>query len=619
MTWSPSQQGIDTLTNILKQSQVPDETVQQQLLQQLNHFSKTVPDFPLYLAFILSHSTEVDVSIRQTAGLVLRGHIASHFSKDVTVPAELQTSLLHLILEGLKSSKTFLRDVAASCLSSLFPSLTSPAQLFSVLIHRLKGSDTMDACFGALLAIRRFAEDNPSLLSQHFSPDLLTPLIAFLSTNYLFFQTHALATFRFLLSFTTIPIPLRSSLSTLVPIFISLLNDAQDANRQGSVSVILAIINNHSMFIEAHISDLTNNLVKLIQYDDEAIACEAADAITFLACTPELSESAIASSLSSLIPALFKRIPFSEFDSYQAIERSQETIDTPDDEASVAHEILTGQTLSDDSGDLGFYSCRNACCGCLDMVSMVHRETILPFLMPALTQSMSSSDWTKQEGALLALGAVVSGTCDGLITQLGEIIPYLINILTTSTSKNPTKIMASWVLSRFIAVIIRARNSDLMTSLGQIFTCWIDTLKTSQSKEVIRSAASGLAQLIAVMSSQCPLSQTEEIIKITVDVSLSTFERCFNAVRPLSTLLYLWNCIAESLAGKKFTEEFRNEIMSKLLKFLAGLVSKSQNLSNILSFCIADCLVVLLSVPSSASQQFEKNLTLSLLIVFLLY
>ncbi len=151
--------------------------------------------------------------------------------------------------------------------------------------------------------------------------------------------------------------------------------------------------------------------------------------------------------------------------------------DVPDKETDIRPRFHKAKTQgggdlsdSDDEDDmrkeaLTDWNLRKCSAAALDVLSCVFHESLLPVLLPILKQNLLSSDWLVKESAILALGAVSEGCMEGMIPQLPEVVPYLINSL--SDGKALVRSITCWTLSRYSHWLI-ADNQHLQQLMAEV-------------------------------------------------------------------------------------------------------------------------------------------------------
>ncbi len=101
----------------------------------------------------------------------------------------------------------------------------------------------------------------------------------------------------------------------------------------------------------------------------------------------------------------------------------------------------------DDEDTLSNWNLRKCSAAGLDVLSNVFHEDILDTLLPILTSKLQSNEWEEIEVAILALGAIAEGCMKGMIPHLPDLIPFLIQAL--SSKKALVRSITCWTLSRY--------------------------------------------------------------------------------------------------------------------------------------------------------------------------
>ncbi|KAL0207752.1 hypothetical protein P9112_012380 [Eukaryota sp. TZLM1-RC] len=599
MTWTPNADGIASLTTLLQRSSTPDEQVQRDLHQQLQHFTQTVPDFTCYLSHLLAHSTDLDISVRQTAGLVLRGTLASTVNQIHN--SVFLSFLCSSLIQTLSADNPILRDVAASCISSLFQHPQLRSNLLNYLVHSLQGENGMNSCYGSLLSIRRISEDHPSLINPLITPNLILPLLSMLSCDTVMLKLLSLDTLNWMFAFSPLNQCIRSEACSIIDKVVNLLSDGEGSIRLASVKLILSIVETHPMYVESFVEGLLSALVVLIQHDAEEVVKVAADVVNCLCRFPDISEQFLIGHCTSIVPALFKHIPYSEMEASSALERCTEGIGVADDESKVAYELITGVSM-DDQDEEGFYTTRSACCKALDILASVCGEEVIGPLLPAFNELMTSSDWRKKEGAVLALGAVIPGAAHGFKTQVQQLSVYLLGLI-NGKEEFPVKTMSLWTLGRLLPLIPACHPDNFTEILGSAYNSFISILNNSNSKELIRGAATALSTFVRVVTRNSALVEVGDLIRLIIDSSISCSRRSMASIKPQTTIFYLWNIISEELGSSCFDDLKRSELSIKLIDYLIELPTSS----SVLTAAVFDCLCNVLLV-STQSTRVKENI-----------
>ena len=118
--WQPDKDALVQLVEVLRYGDRPDTASQQLVVQQLDHFSTTVPSFPAYLVYIFALCTDEVSTVRIRAGLSLQNSVKQHV---VAFPPDILEYVKQTIFDALQDSNVQIRNTASSVLDWLFRSV----------------------------------------------------------------------------------------------------------------------------------------------------------------------------------------------------------------------------------------------------------------------------------------------------------------------------------------------------------------------------------------------------------------------------------------------------------------------------------------------------------------
>ncbi|KAI9221827.1 armadillo-type protein [Blastocladiella britannica] len=227
--------------------------------------------------------------------------------------------------------------------------------------------------------------------------------------------------------------------------------------------------------LEPAMPDVANYMLECTaQRDDTALALEATEFWLVLG-ELEQFEEALASVYPQLIPAFLSAMAYSEEELVEmgATGEDEDDAHLPDAEADLRPRHYRGKSEAegghdgtpatataadeddeddddddDDEDDAqGAWTLRKCSAAALDMLANVFGTEILQYLLPELEGRLGSPTWLLRESAILALGAVADGCVGGISNHLPQLVPYLLNII--STDRPLVRSIACWALGRY--------------------------------------------------------------------------------------------------------------------------------------------------------------------------
>ncbi|KAL3894255.1 MAG: hypothetical protein SGCHY_005383 [Lobulomycetales sp.] len=120
MSWAPQPEGVQQLIGVLSDFQSHDNRVQRSAVDRLESYSKTVPDYLCYLAFIFSSETAPGSTIylRNQAGLILKNQLNAW--ADPASLAPLLAYVRDITLAALKDPQEQIRNVAGTLVTNIY-------------------------------------------------------------------------------------------------------------------------------------------------------------------------------------------------------------------------------------------------------------------------------------------------------------------------------------------------------------------------------------------------------------------------------------------------------------------------------------------------------------------
>lgn len=115
MSFVPDAGAVSSLLSTLEAADSPSNEVQRSVMQQLDHFSSTVPEFPGYLCSIFVQQDAREV-VRLRAGLALKNSVVQRLA---AFPPPVLEYIKNALWQGLSDRSSSVRSTTASVLDWL--------------------------------------------------------------------------------------------------------------------------------------------------------------------------------------------------------------------------------------------------------------------------------------------------------------------------------------------------------------------------------------------------------------------------------------------------------------------------------------------------------------------
>ncbi|CAJ0748848.1 6899_t:CDS:2, partial [Entrophospora sp. SA101] len=163
MDWTPTEEGLSQLLQLIKESVSPNNEVHSMIQQKLDSFNK-IPDYPNYLVYILIQLIQEDASIRAVAGLLLKNTVRMYFAN---IPREVLAYVKSFLIKGIGDPDIMVRGIVGNVITTIVTrgGLTEWPQILVNLMELLDSQDynTVEGAFGAL---QKICEDSARDLDQ---------------------------------------------------------------------------------------------------------------------------------------------------------------------------------------------------------------------------------------------------------------------------------------------------------------------------------------------------------------------------------------------------------------------------------------------------------------------
>ncbi|XP_015791866.1 transportin-1 [Tetranychus urticae] len=467
MAWTPAQDGIQQILQLLKESQSPDSQTQRAVQQRLEELNNC-PDFCNYLVFILTKLTTEDEATRSLSGLILKNSLKAHwyeFPREVTeyVKAECLNSIADQYPLIRATSGILITTIASKGELSSWPELLPR-------LCMMLDSENYATCEGAFSALHKICED----MAEALDADTTNRPLDFLIPKFLQFFRHVNPKIRaHAISCVNQFIMIRSSsLMAHIDTFLeNLFHLATDEEPEVRKNVCRALV----MLLEVKIDRLIPHIHSIVEYmllrsqdPDEIVALEACEFWLNLAEQP-ICKEVLSQHLPRLVPILMRRMKYSQLDIILLKGDVEEDEMIPDKEEDIKPRFHRSKTHTqkhnddgnddadsddDDDGDdddsdghVSEWNLRKCSAAALDVLAGVFRDDLLPVVLPILRETLFHQSWEIKESAVLALGAIAEGCMTGMIPHLSQLVPYLITCL--SDKKALVRSITCWTLSRY--------------------------------------------------------------------------------------------------------------------------------------------------------------------------
>ncbi|CAG2164703.1 unnamed protein product [Oppiella nova] len=454
MAWTPRQEGLDQILQLLRESQSPDTQTQrtvQQKLEELNKF----PDFNNYLIFVLTKLKTEDEPTRSLSGLILKNNVRAHLHQ---FPAEVTEFIKSECLESVGDPSPLIRATVGILITTIASKgeLVNWPELLPRLVQMLDSND-YSSCEGAFGALQKICEDSSEVLDSDVLNRPLNILIPkflqFFTHNSNKIRSHAIACVnQFIMSRTQ---ALMLHIDSFIENLFHLASDEDPEVRRNVCRALVMLLEVRMDRLIPHIHNIIEVCIAILydseysisstlsliaplymlmrtQDQDENVALESCEFWLSLAEQP-ICKEVLSGHLSRLIPILMRRMKYSEIDIILLKGDVEEDEMIPDKEEDIKPRFHRSRTHaqrhmedndeensedeSDDDGD-----------------------------------DNSLSDWNLRKWCMT-----------GMIPHLSELIPYLISCL--SEKKALVRSITCWTLSRYSHWVVQQQHDRFLKPL----------------------------------------------------------------------------------------------------------------------------------------------------------
>lgn len=499
MNWQPQEVALGQVITLLKLSQSPDNNSQKMVQQQLKELNDST-DICNYYAYVLAQCGGEDEPTRSLGALVLKNHLKQNFYR---INNEVLDYVKDTCLVGLRDNSQLIRASVSLVISTIVVKggLTAWPQLLQQLCLMMDSPDYAP-CEGALNTFEKICEDAKELhsLDGNDSPlnTLIPKFISFFRHSSSKLRCHAISCINFFVVSQN-PVFLRH-----IDLFMEgLFNLATDKDKEVCKQVCRAL----SLLLETKVERLMPHMNGIVEYmltrtsdSDESLALEGSEFWHYLT-DSQICRDVLKPHLPRLVPLLINNMKLSDIE-IVVLKGDREDAMIPDSDQDIRPRFYRqsdrghgadGETSDDDDLDdeslLDSWNLRKSSAAALDSIAMVFKNDLLPIVLPVLNETLFHSDWIVKETGILALGAIAEGCFYGMIPHLNELIPFLINCMTSERSL--IRVITCWTVSRYFKWVL-SDPSDLYLKplLSRLLERMLDS-----NKKVQQSACSALAKL----------------------------------------------------------------------------------------------------------------------------
>lgn len=495
-SWTPEEESLGQILQLLKKSQSPDTAIQRSVqlnLEELNRY----PDFNNYLIFVLTKMTSEDEPTRSLSGLILKNNVKVHYHRFKT---EVKDFIKQSCLIAVGDPSPLIRATVGILITTIASKGEIPSwpELLPALCNMLDSRD-YNVCEGAFGALHKICEDATEMLET----DALQKPLNFLIPKFIQFFGHQSPKIRshavgcvnqFIICRSE---ALMAHIDTFIDGLFKLANDDEAEVRKNICRALVMLLEVRLDMLAPHMHNIIEYMLARTQDPDDGVALEACEFWLSLAEQP-ICKEALGQHLSRLVPVLVWGMKYSEIDIILLKGDLEEDEMIPDREEDIRprfhrpkskHTDPDEDDCPDDDSALSDWNLRKCSAAALDVLANVFKDDLLPVLLPILKDTLSHQDWDVKESGILALGAIAEGCRQGMIPHLDELIPFLINCL--GDKKALVRAITCWTLSRYASwVVSQPHDSYLKPLMTELLKRILDP-----NKKVQEAACSAFATL----------------------------------------------------------------------------------------------------------------------------
>ncbi|KAK3816263.1 MAG: armadillo-type protein [Benniella sp.] len=520
LNWQPQPEGLNQLTQLLRDSMSANNAVQTQVREQLESF-RNVPDYNNYLIYILTQMPQELPTTRAIAGLLLKTNIQYHSNE---IREDVLEYVKALALRHVGDPDPDVRNTLGTVITTIL-SRNSIMSWPEVLPHLMGLLDSQDPYVveGAFKALAKICEDSGDELDMDINGErplnfMIPKIITYFKSPVVTIRVCALTCIN---QFIT-----RKSQSFMVNIdaFVEglghLSNDTHPDVRKHVCQAMVMLLEVRPDKLIPQINNVVEYMLYSTKDDDESVALEACEFWLAFAEQDALKEH-LRPHLNRVIPVLLQGMVYSELDiiSLDVDDEDGAVPDRPEDMKPRFHHAKTHATENtaagsegaggdgdsvleddddeddeDDDDDIYMeWNLRKCSASALDVLSSVYGNSMLEILLPLLQTELFHTEWKHRECGILALGAVAEGCMSGIEPHLPTLVPYLISTL--KDSKSLVRAITCWTLGRYARWCVYPTNPEDRTKYLVPLIEGLLSMVNDSNKRVQEAGCSAFATL----------------------------------------------------------------------------------------------------------------------------
>lgn len=532
------------MPGISKTNQVKDLLSRSLLASNYNHrviqdevdSSCLHPEFAYYLAIIFA-DLQSHESLRHMAGLVLKKALDIGLQKDM-FDSQVLESVKNNVSSVIPDEEKSIRSTAANLIATIVR-VKGLKSCIATLKSSISALESKESSFylldGVITIIMNICEDNiDDMLESSALESILNALLWHTSNEKLVFKV--LKTINIILEGLTAHI-YAAFVPSVYAKYIEVLSILTNTKQQ-NYEIKLEIVYGFNLVGQNYTSDDHQFYKDIIQFMYTCLTAENEESqIRLIACDfftnfADQEKPHIKSFLkqilseSDLISKILEAMVYNE-DELALLgteaENSEELADRPEDikpRFQVHRKRLRGNDdVNEDMQDYAsWWTLRKAAAESMSRMSSKFPEIVFSKLMPLLEVYLSSN-WTKIESSILALGAVANACISQVRLFLPKLIPFVIKMTYYNSDEYGYLIrqISIWCLSRFVLFVV---SSSSKTELDQIINALLNSLK-DKNKRVQAAGCSALAESVEALGQNLSEQQISNILNILPKVFIS--------------------------------------------------------------------------------------------------
>ena len=507
MEWTPDDVAVQSIVTLLQEFLSPASN-QTHILQRLDTWYASYHDFPCYLAYVMVHGEGLDVTVRQSAGLLLKNH--PKVLKEQQSGTNLHT-VVSLVAKGLELRDKILRHTAATC-TAMLVTIFGFESLHLILDAIFKGlqSELDTSVDGALNALQKIWEDSPGRLEESLVScenktvgDVMLPVvIKIVDRPEIDLKVSSVTILNYAIYSQS------SGMDELVwqykGVLFSLANHPEASVRRVVCVGLVHLSELAPSKLEANLGELIEYMIVASQDSNAEVAIEASEFWSVFS-DAGFDSKVLEPFVPRIVPLLLNNMKFDEYDDEVAEAEADEeaalsgNVRDKDSELRPHLHASTSHGEQEDEEDDcqeedAVWTLRKSAAAGLDMISNILGDNILPILLPSVQVQLQDSNWKSREAAILALGAVSNGCHTGMKDHLDAIIAAVVPGLTDP--RPMIRCISCWTLTRYSRQIYSRVSEGDGRLLSMVLNGILDRVTKDHNRIVQISACGSLATLI---------------------------------------------------------------------------------------------------------------------------